>query len=219
MHLVGRNNVVGRGVDRNVGYTLLHLAGERVDHADAVDFIPEKLYPDGSVGGIGGKDLDDIPPHPDLVSGEVDVVSFILNGNQLAEQLVPWLFHPLAQRNDHASVVDRATQAVDAGDARHDDDIAPLRQGAGRGVPQLVNLVIDGAVLFNVSIGARNIGLWLVIIVVGDKVFDRGCWKEFAKFAAELGGEGFVVGQNKRWLLHLCDDVGHGEGFAGARHP
>jgi len=52
------------------------LSGQRMDLADPLDFIPEKLHPQG-VGGVGGKDLQDIPPHPKTAPFQNRVVAFV----------------------------------------------------------------------------------------------------------------------------------------------
>ena len=43
--------------------------------------------------------------------------------HQLMDELVTVLFHPLAQRDDHAAVIDGVAQGVDAGNTGHNDDI------------------------------------------------------------------------------------------------
>lgn len=46
----------------------------------------------------------------------------------------------------------------------------------------------------------------------------RVAGKEFAEFAIELGGEGFVVRDDERGLIILGDDLGHRECLARTRH-
>lgn len=84
---------------------------------------------------------------------------------------------------------------------------------------QALNLVVDGAVLLNEGVGVGDIGLWLVVVVVGDKVFHRIVGKELLELRAQLRGQGFVVGQDKGGTLDLLNDLSHGKGFAGAGHP
>ena len=79
---------------------------------------------------------------------------------------------------------------------------------------QLVDLVIDRRVLLDVAVSAGNIGLRLVIVVVGNEVFHGVLREEFLEFRAELGGEYFVVSKYKSWLVDLSDDIGHGEGLS-----
>ncbi len=60
-----------------------------------------------------------------------------------------------------------------------------------------------------------NVGLGLVVIVIGDKIFHGVVGEELPELAAKLGRQGFVVGQNQGGAVQLFDDGGHGEGLAG----
>ena len=83
----------------------LDFPSEGIDLADAVNFIPKKFHPDGGVAVIGGEDFHHIAPDPELVADKVDVIALILDRNQFAHQLVPILFHPRAQGDNHVPVV------------------------------------------------------------------------------------------------------------------
>ena len=61
---------------------------------------------------------------------------------------------------------------------------------------KLVNLIIDRAVLLDIGIARRNIGLRLVVIIVGDKIFNRIVRKELLKLAVKLTGQGLIVGDD-----------------------
>ncbi len=61
-----------------------------------------------------------------------------------------------------------------------------------------------------------DIGLGLVVVVVGDKVLHCVVGKKLLELGAQLGGQGLVVGQHQGGALHLLDDLGHGEGLARA---
>ena len=63
-----------------------------------------------------------------------------------------------------------------------------------------------------------DVGLGLVVVVVGHKELDGVAGKEFFELGGELGGQGLVVGHHQRGALHPLDDVGHGEGLAAAGH-
>ncbi len=81
---------------------------------------------------------------------------------------------------------------------------------------QLVDFLIDGSVLFNIGVGMGNVGFRLVIIIVTDEIFHRILREEFFEFAAELGRQGLVMGNDQGGPLHLGDDIGNGKGLAGA---
>ena len=82
-------------------------------------------------------------------------------------------------------------------------------QRRGGRVPQPVDVVVDGRVLLDVEVGLRDVGLGLVVVVVGDEVLDRVLRQELAELVAELRGERLVVGDHERRLLHLLDDPRH----------
>ena len=52
--------------------------------------------------------------------------------------------------------------------------------------------------------------------MIGDKILHRIFGEEFAKLRTKLRGECFVVRQNERRLVHVGDDVCHGERLARA---
>ena len=191
-----------------------HLAGDDVDLGDPVDLVAEKLHPDGVVVGVGQMDLQGISPHPEAVAVKADVVALVLDLHQLAADLVPVPYLAGAQGDHHVGIVDRVAQGVDAGDAGHDDHIPPLKQGRGGRVAQPVQFTVHIGVFFNIGIGGGNIGLRLVVIVVGDEKLHGVVGEKLPELRAKLGGQGFVVGQNQGGPLHFLDDVGHGESFA-----
>ncbi len=79
-----------------------------------------------------------------------------------------------------------------------------------------VDLLVDRGFLLDIGVGARHIGFRLVVIVVGDEIFDRVVRKEARELAIELGGERLVGRENERRALGVLDDMRHGEGLARA---
>ena len=71
------------------------LAGERVDHLDALDLVAEQLDAHG-VLVVGRVDLDGVAPHPELAPHEVHVVALVLHVDELAQDaaLVDLLARP-----------------------------------------------------------------------------------------------------------------------------
>ena len=149
----------------------LSLSGQPVNLRNSLHLIPEKLNPIGLASGIGRKHLQHISPHPEGSPMEVHIIACILNINQLMNNLIPVPHHPRPQRNHHLLIINRTSQAIDAGDRCYNDHILPLRQGRRGRVAQLVNLVIDGGILLDVGVGGWHVGLRLVVVVVGHKIF------------------------------------------------
>ena len=100
-----------------------------------------------------------------------------------------------------------------------DDDVVALEQRTGRRVAHAVDLLVDRRFLLDVGVGARDVGLRLVVVVVGDEILDRIVREERLELAVELGGERLVGGEDERRALGLLDDLGDGVGLAGAGHP
>jgi len=97
-------------------------------------------------------------------------------------------------------------------------DVPPGQQCPRRSVAQLVNLVVDVRVLLDVGVGARDVGLRLVVVVVADEVLDCVVRKELLELAVELRGQGLVGREHQSRALHCLDHVGHGERLARAGH-
>ena len=64
-----------------------------------------------------------------------------------------------------------------------------------------------------------DVRLRLIVVVVGDEIFDGIVREKLLELRAELGGQRLVVGQNQRRTLHPLNDLGHGEGLAAAGDP
>ena len=59
-------------------------------------------------------------------------------------------------------------------------------------VPQPLDLVVDRGVLLDVGVGLRDVGLGLVVVVVGDEVLDGVVRQQLAELVGELGGQRLV---------------------------
>ena len=81
---------------------------------------------------------------------------------------------------------------------------------------QLVYLVVDLGVFFYICVSGWHIGLRLIIVVVGDKILHCVLGEELLELAVKLRRQRLVVGNDQRGSLHPLNDVGHGEGLAGA---
>ena len=81
---------------------------------------------------------------------------------------------------------------------------------------QPVDLLVDRRVLLDVEVLGRDVGLGLVVVVVGDEVLDRVVGEERAELVAQLRGQRLVVGDDERRALHALDDARHRHRLAGA---
>ena len=79
-----------------------------------------------------------------------------------------------------------------------------------------VDLFVDRGIFFDVSVGARDVGFGLVVVVIRDEIFDGVVGKEVLELAVELRRQCLVGRENQRRPLCLFDHFGHGEGLARA---
>ena len=79
-----------------------------------------------------------------------------------------------------------------------------------------VDLLVDGAVLLNIGICGRDIGLWLVIVVIGNKILYRVVRKKLAELGAKLCGQRFIVRQHQRRAVGVRNNIRHRKSFAAA---
>jgi hypothetical protein len=59
-----------------------------------------------------------------------------------------------------------------------------------------------------------HVGFRLIVIVIGDEVLHCVLREEVPELAIELGGQGFVVGNDQGGKIEIFDDPGHGECLA-----
>ena len=182
---------------------------------ERLDLIAEHLDADRELF-IDRDDLDRVAAHPERAAREVDVVALVLHRHELADEPVAVDPLPDLQRHHRAEVLLGRAEAVDARDARHDDDVASTQERVRRGVPQSFDLGVDRRVLLDEGVGLRHVGLGLVVVVVRDEVLDRVVRHELAELGGELRGEGLVVREHERGSLHLLDEPRRGRRLAGA---
>src|SRR3989338_4672984 len=110
-------------------------------------------------------------------------------------------------------------ESIDGRDRGDDDDVTARKEGLGSGVAEPVYLGIDLRLLLYIGVGMRDIRLWLIVVVVGDKIMNRVLGEEFAILLRELGGKRFVVRQDEYGLLVFCNDVRNGKCLPRPGHP
>lgn len=197
---------------------LAHAPGHGIDERYGLNLIAEELHADGLAVTLRGVDFHHVAAHAETAAVKVVVMP-------LKEQLcqagnhgiaVNLLAHMDGERE--VAVVLRCAQTVDAGDAGHHNHIPPQEQGTHGVEAETVNLLVDGAVLFDVGVCAGDVGLRLVVVEVGDEVFHRVVREEALELGIELGCQRFVVGEHQHRPVLRGDDVRHGEGLAAAGH-
>ncbi len=196
---------------------LQRLAAHRVQPRQRLDLVAPELDPQRLVG-VGRPDLHGVAAHAEGAAPQVPDGPLVLDLHQLAQRGVAVERRAPLEQQHHAVVGLGRAQPVDAGDAGHDQHVAPLEQRARRRVAHAVDLLVDRRFLLDVGVRLRDVGLGLVVVVVGNEVLHRVVGKQPAELLVELGGERLVVGQHQRGPLGALDQVGDGEGLARAGH-
>ena len=211
-----RRDVVAVGVDLDELEVLRLLPGQRIELGDLLDLVAEEADAPGAVLVVGGEELDRVAAHAEQAAGEVGLGALVLQRDEVGDDLALVDLVADCEREGHRGVgLDRA-DAVDAGDRGDDDHVVALQQRARRGVAHAVDLLVDRRFLLDIGVGARDVGLGLVIVVVGDEILDRVVGEEALELAVELRRQRLVGGEDQRRALRRLDHLGHGEGLARA---
>ncbi len=144
---------------------------------NAFDFFAEE-FDAQAVFASGGAEFDEKcrRAHGNWPRSKAMSLRVYCKSTSLLEELVAALGAAADAKDgqDHGRVILPAADAVDAGDAGHDYDIAAAReQRAHGGEAEALDLGIDAGIFFDEGIGARDVGLGLVEIEVGDEIFHR----------------------------------------------
>ena len=217
-HLFSRRHVVAAGVHGEARDLLPDASGERIEQLQGLHLVVKQLDADGQFGVFGREHVDGVAPHAELAAREVLLVALVLHAYQLGNDvaLAQLVAHP--QRHDHLVVALGLANAVDGRHGSHDHHIAPLQQAFGATQAHLLDVLVDGAVLFDEQVALRYVGFGLVVVVVADEVFHRVPGEEFAEFAVQLRRQRLVGREHDGRPAQSGDHVGHGEGLARAGH-
>src|SRR5437762_4028327 len=98
------------------------------------------------------------------------------------EKMLARHVHTGAHRYDDRLIIFFAADAINAGDARDDDDIAAGKERTHGREPQAFDLVIYARILLDERIGARDVCLGLIIIEVAHEILDGIFRKEALEF-------------------------------------
>ena len=214
-----RRHIVAAGIDADLLEAVGLDPGQRIELGDRLQFVAEEVEPPGAVLKVGGPDLDQIAAHAKAAALKAGVQPLVLLRDQLAQELALVIAFAYDHVLGHRRIGLDRTDAIDAADRGHDDDVIALQQCPGGTVAHPVDGLVDLRFLLDIGIAAGHIGLGLVIVVVADEVLDRVVGEEPLEFAVQLGGQRLVGRQDDRGTLRLLDNLGHGEGLARPRGP
>ena len=168
---------------------------------------------------MGGPDFQHVAAHTERTALERLIIPAVLLGNQIGHDLALVIIFARLQVLRHRAVGFDRTDAVNARHRGHDDHIVAFQKRTRGRVAHPVNLFVDLAFFFYVGVRAGDIGLWLVVVVIADEIFDRIVGEEVLELTIKLGGQRFIRGQYDGRALGFLDDLGHRECLARARGP
>ncbi len=207
VHLRARRDVVRRRPHGKRVVRVEDLARDAVDFGYLLDLVAPEVDADGVVG-IGREHVERVAAHAERAALQLVVVAVVLDVDEVVNHVA------LVEEHRHARVVLRRSDAVDAADGGHHDDVAARQQRRRGRMAQLLDLLVDGGVLLDERVGGGNVGLGLVVVVVGDEVHHGVVGKHLLELGGELRCKRFVGRQDKRGALDGLDDLGHGERLA-----
>ena len=219
LHRRPRRDIVRIGIDPHLVQLRPGLAGQRIEFHDLLDLVPEERDAPGHILIVAGEDLQVIPPHAKGAALECRIVALVLQRHQLADDLALVLARPHLQIKDHGRVRFDRADAVKAGYRGNDDHVIAFQQRPGGRMAHPVNRLVYARFLLDIGIAARDIGLWLVIVVVRNEVLHRVIGEEALHLAIQLRGQDLVGRQDQRGPLRRLDHLRHGKGLAAAGYP
>ena len=142
---------MGGGIDRHLVPLCKDLPREWVYLGNPFHLVTEELHTQDCLLA-GGLHLERVAAHTKLSAAEGGIVALVLQVDEVAEDGIAAILPRLAHLEHGCAVVDRRAKTVDAGDRRHDDRVATLKERLGSGVSQLVNLIIATGVFLDVGV-------------------------------------------------------------------
>jgi hypothetical protein len=100
--------------DREAAQLLPRVTGQRIEQRQRFEFVVEQGDAHRKLGVLGREDVDHVAAHAIGAALEVDLVALVLHFRQAADDLALADLFAHAQVQDHAVVIDRVADAVDA---------------------------------------------------------------------------------------------------------
>src|SRR5271165_3776837 len=200
-------------INRQPHVFLLDRAEQRIDLGERRNLIAPQFEAVGHVV-VRREDLDDIAAHAKRAAPEVAVRALVEDVDQAARNVFALDLLAFFQKHHHAVIGFRRAQAVNAAHRRHNQSVAAFKQRPRRRQPQLVEFIVDGRFFFDVEIGGGDVRLGLVVVVIGDEIFDRIVRKEILELVLQLCGQRLVMRHNQRGAVGV---TGSGKTFTMAK--
>ena len=145
------------------------LPRDRIADLDALDTVEVKDDAKGVVT-TWHPDVDHFAPHPAFASLQIGGRSAILELDEFTQQVagLDRLADVAAQMVLKEGL--GRVETVNARDRRHHDAIGPGHQRSHSGKTFLLDALVDAQLLVDVQVALGEVGLGLIVVVVGDEI-------------------------------------------------
>ncbi len=209
---------MGLRIDGEALHGTQQLPGERIEQRQTFHLLVEQLDPQRLILRLGGENIDHLAAHPKGAARKRLIIAGVLQLRETTQNRALIDQHALGQMQHHLQIEIGITQAIDRRDRGDHHHIAPLQQRLGGRESHLLDMFVDRGILLDEGIGAGDIGFRLVIVIVGDEIFDRVVGKELLHLTIQLGGQRLVGRHHHGRSVEIGDHVGDGEGLPRAGH-
>ena len=103
------------------------MAGQRIESRDGIDLVAKEFNPDRFFVGRCRINLDHVAADAEPAAREIHVVALVEHIDQPPKDCFARGVLSSFYRQQHPLIIFRRSDAVDAGNARDDDDIAPAQ--------------------------------------------------------------------------------------------
>ena len=191
------------------------MSGDGIYFRDTVDLIAEQFNADIELVRIGRRQVNDITADAHCSPALFNVISCILQFNELSEQGVAVIAFSHSDRDEHVFVFNRIGCRVDASNGSDNDRVSSFQQGIQCALTEHIQFLIDGCCLFNIHVILRHICLRLVVVEVGNEEFHSVFGKEFLELGIQLSCQGLIMGKDQCGTVDPFDHIGHGKCLSG----
>ena len=201
---------------RDAFEALVDGTAQGIDQGNLFDHVSEKVNPQGLGFFVRRKYFNPIAPYSKAAAVEVNIIAFIMHGNQVCQELITTHFCVDRDLQSHAKVILRRAEAKYTGNTGHNDHIRPGEDRTRCRMAQLVDHFVNGSIFLDVCITGGNIRFRLVVVIITDEIFNRVIREKCFEFIVQLGRQGFIGCQDQGRSGHRRDHMGHCEGFTGS---
>ena len=164
----------------------LNGSRNRIKLRYTLNFITKKLYSNSIIIDICKMNFYGVTTNSKAISVKVYVVTLVLNFNKFSTYVIPIPFLTYAQGKYHTCIIYWITQRINARYTCHNYNISSLKQTGCCRMAQSFQLTVNIRILFDISVGRRNICFRLIIIVIGYKKLNSIIRKKLSKLRAKL---------------------------------